>query len=223
MNSNLYILLTALCIVLTIALFETTHIDLRVQDRLYDPVRGWRIDRHAPLPRLIFYQGPKWILVVIVLGLLACILAPAVSSTTLPMSSNDAAFLLTCIAVIPITAWFIKKETGVHYPCHVERYGGKHPYRTLLESIPRVPGRVRGRGFPAAHCSGAFALMALYFVLPGPARWVGLAIGLAAGWTVGIYQMLKGVHYLSHTVVTMFLSWMIILMLSRAFGIGAAA
>ncbi|MEO7850795.1 MAG: phosphatase PAP2 family protein [Rubrivivax sp.] len=221
MNSDLSILLTGLCIVLTIALFEKTHIDLRVQDRFYDPVRGWRIDRDAPMPRLIFYQGPKWVLVAIVIGLLGCILAPADWSARMPLSRNDAAFLLSCIAVIPITAWFIKSQTGVLYPCYIDRYGGEQPYRTLLESIPKVAGRVRGRGFPAAHSSGAFALMALYFVMPGPSRWIGLAVGLAAGWTVGTYQMLKGVHYLSHTIVTMFLSWMIILMLSRAFGVGS--
>lgn len=223
MNTNIHILLTGLCIVLTVVFFEKTHIDLRVQDRLYDPVRGWRIDRNAPIPRLIFYQAPKWILVVFVLGLLGCIFAPQAWAITMPLAPKDAAFLMTCIAVTPITAWFIKKQTGVIYPCHVQRYGGEHPYRTLLESIPRVAGRVRGRGFPAAHCSGAFALMALYFVMPGQARWIGLAVGLAAGWTVGTYQMLKGVHYLSHTIVTMFLSWMIILMLSRAFGIGSLA
>jgi membrane-associated PAP2 superfamily phosphatase len=128
--------------------------------------------------------------------------------------------MLACVVVIPITAWFLKKITGVLYPCYVDRYGGTEPYRTLLESIPRVAGRVRGRGFPAAHCSGAFALMALYFVLPGPARWLGLGLGFVAGWTVGIYQMLKGVHYLSHTIVTMFLAWMVILIVSRVFAVG---
>jgi membrane-associated PAP2 superfamily phosphatase len=220
MNSNLAILLTALCIVLTIALFEMTRIDLLVQDRFYDPVRGWRIDKKAPVPRLIFYQGPKWIMVLIVVGLLVCLLAPASYAAHMPLAPIQAGFLMTCIVVAPITAWFIKKMTGVLYPCYIERYGGKQPYRTLLESIPRVPGRVRGRGFPAAHCSGAFALMSLYFVMPEPTRWMGLAFGLAAGWIVGLYQMLKGVHYLSHTIVTMFLVWLIILVLSRAFGVG---
>jgi membrane-associated PAP2 superfamily phosphatase len=219
MNDNLDILLTGLCIALTIALFETTQIDLRVQDRFYDPVRGWRIDRDARMPRLIFYQSPKVILGVFIIGLLVCIIAPAAISAHLPLSRKDAGFLLTCVVVTPITAWFLKKMTGVLYPCYVDRYGGKEPYRTLLESIPRVAGRVRGRGFPAAHCSGAFALMALYFVMPGPARWLGLGVGLAAGWIVGTYQMLKGVHYLSHTIVTMFLAWAIILIVSRVFGV----
>jgi membrane-associated PAP2 superfamily phosphatase len=220
MNSNLAIVLTALCIVLTIAVFELTQIDLQVQDRFYDPVRGWLIDKNAPVPRLIFYQGPKWIMVAFAAVLLASMLAPAPYAPHMPLQPIQAGFLMTCIVVAPITAWFIKKMTGVLYPCYIQRYGGKQPYRSLLESIPRVPGRVRGRGFPAAHCSGAFALMALYFVLPEDTRWMGLAFGLAAGWIVGLYQMMKGVHYLSHTIVTMFLAWLIILLLSRAFGLG---
>jgi membrane-associated PAP2 superfamily phosphatase len=201
-------------------LSEVVHFDLYVQDRLYDPARGWLVDRNAKGSRFIFYELPKWILCVIFLGLLACIVAPALYSAPLPLSPREAGFLMACIIVLPITAWYLKRITGVLYPCHVVRYGGKNPYRTLLQSIPKVAGRVRGRGFPAAHCSGAFALMALYFVMPEQTRWIGLALGLVAGWTVGIYQMLKGVHYLSHTVVTMFMAWMIILILSRAFGMG---
>lgn len=212
-NSNLSILASFLCVVLTIVIFEKTPIDLRVQDRFYHPVRGWRIDAQAPMPRLIFYQGPKWVLVAFVLGLVACMLVPG-----LPLDARQAGFLITCIVVAPITAWFIKRQTGVLYPCYVDRYGGTEPYRTLFESIPRVPGRVRGRGFPAAHCSGAFALMSLYFVMPPHLQWAGLAFGMATGWIVGIYQMLKGVHYLSHTIVTMFLVWTIILVLSRLYG-----
>lgn len=221
-NGNLSILLGLLCVVLTIVVFEKTSIDLRVQDLFYDPVRGWAVDARAPLSRLVFYQGPKWVLVVFVAGLALCIAAPEAWARRLPLTPIQAGFVLTCIVVAPITAWFIKRHTGVLYPCYVQRYGGTEPYRTLLESIPRVPGRVRGRGFPAAHCSGAFALMSLYFVMPGPLRWVGLALGLVAGWVVGLYQMLKGVHYLSHTIVTMFLVGTIILALSRAFGLGGA-
>ena len=221
-NGNLSILLSFLCVVLTIVVFEKTTIDLRVQDLFYDPVRGWAVDAQAPLSRMVFYQGPKWVLVVFVAGLALCIAAPEALAGRLPLTPLQAGFVLTCIVVAPITAWFIKRHTGVLYPCYVQRYGGTEPYRTLLESIPRVPGRVRGRGFPAAHCSGAFALMSLYFVMPGSLRWVGLALGLVAGWVVGLYQMLKGVHYLSHTIVTMFLVWTIILALSRAFGPGGA-
>jgi membrane-associated PAP2 superfamily phosphatase len=53
--------------------------------------------------------------------------------------------------------------------------------------------------------------MVLYFLLPERQRMWGLALGLAAGWSLGTYQMLKGAHFLGHTVASMFFSWLVIL------------
>lgn len=223
MNGNRAILTTGLLLLLTLAVFETTSLDLLVQDHLYDPVRGWCVDRNAPLPKLIFYDAPKVVIGVIGAVLLVCLAVPASKSAKLPFSRREAAFLLVCIGLIPLTAGVLKKTTGVFGPWKIARYGGEQPYRTLFEAIPHVAGQERGRGFPAAHCSGAFALMGLYFVAKGrTARRAGLACGLAAGWTVGVYQMLKGAHYLSHTVVTMIVAWLMVQLLARAFGLGGA-
>ena len=221
MNGNRALLITGLLLVLTLAVFETTSLDLLVQDRLYDPVRGWCVDRDAPLPRLIFYDGPKVIVGVIGAFLFLCVAVPASKSAKFPFSRREAVFLIVCLGLIPLTAGTLKKTTGVFGPWKIARYGGEQPYRKLFEAIPHVPGRERGRGFPAAHCSGAFALMGLYFVgKTRTARWSGLALGLAAGWIVGVYQLLKGAHYLSHTIVTMLLAWLIVQLLARAFGLG---
>jgi len=224
MNGKRAILITGLLLVLTLAVFETTSLDLLVQDRLYDPADGWCIDRDSPLPKMIFYDGPKVVIGVIGAFLLLCVAVPASKSAKLPFSRREAAFLLVCIGLIPLTAGVLKKTTGVFGPWKIARYGGEQPYRTLFQAIPHVPGRARGRGFPAAHCSGAFALMGLYFVGKGrTARWLGLSCGLAAGWIVGIYQTLKGAHYLSHTVVTMIVAWLIVQLVARAFGVGGTA
>ncbi len=221
MNGNRSIVMTGLFLALTLVVFETTSLDLRVQDRLYDPVRGWCISRDATVPKLVFYEGPKLVIGMIGAFLVVNLVVPASKAPRLPLSRREAAFLLVCIGIIPLTAGVLKNTTGVFSPWRVARYGGEHAYRTLLESIPFVPGQARGRGFPAAHCSGAFALMGLYFVAKSPmARRAGLACGLAAGWTVGAYQMLKGAHYLSHTVVTMILAWLMVQLLARAFGLG---
>ncbi len=223
MNGNRAILTTGLLLLLTLAVFETTSLDLLVQDHLYDPVRGWCVDCNAPLPKLIFYDAPKVVIGVIGAVLLVCLAVPASKSAKLTFSRREAAFLLVCIGLIPLTAGVLKKTTGVFGPWKIARYGGEQPYRTLFEAIPHVAGQERGRGFPAAHCSGAFALMGLYFVAKGrTARRAGLACGLAAGWTVGVYQMLKGAHYLSHTVVTMIVAWLMVQLLARAFGLGGA-
>ena len=47
-------------------------------------------------------------------------------------------------------------------------------------------------------------------------RWAGLGAGLIAGWGMGFYQMLRGQHFLSHTLFTMIGAWMIILLVTWA-------
>lgn len=44
-------------------------------------------------------------------------------------------------------------------------------------------------------------------------RWrVGaITLGLGLGWWMGGYQMLKGAHYLSHTVTTMLVAWLVVI------------
>jgi membrane-associated PAP2 superfamily phosphatase len=38
---------------------------------------------------------------------------------------------------------------------------------------------------------------------------------MALAWSMGTYKMLIGDHFLSHTIVTMLLSWLIILMVAK--------
>ena len=43
-------------------------------------------------------------------------------------------------------------------------------------------------------------------------RWrnAAVALGLGLGCWMGIYQMLKGAHYLSHTVTTLLVAWLVV-------------
>lgn len=45
-------------------------------------------------------------------------------------------------------------------------------------------------------------------------KWIGLMTGLTLGWIAGSYQILRGEHFISHTIVAMFIAWIIILSLS---------
>jgi len=76
----------------------------------------------------------------------------------------------------------------------------------------------RGRCFPAGHASGGYALFSLAGLATSRrGRWIGVSIGLVVGGAMGGYQMLKGAHYLSHTVVTVFVCWIVFLLLRRLF------
>ncbi len=69
-----------------------------------------------------------------------------------------------------------------------------------------------GHCFPAGHASTGFAFVGGYFALrqqlPHLAR-VWLAAALAVGFALGAVQQLRGAHFMSHTLWTAWLCWMV--------------
>jgi len=202
----------------TFALFEFTSLDLWVQDRCYDfAARRWLVDGQAPLPRALFYEGPKAALIVLGVLLLALALAPARwrAALRLPASADRRALLVVVatLATGPALIGIGKSVTNVFCPSEVVRYGGDVPYVRLIECYPpgQQPAR-RGHCFPAGHASGGFALASLAGLARSRRGQLGgLAAGVALGGAMGLYQMLKGAHYLSHTLVTALVAWLVFL------------
>jgi membrane-associated PAP2 superfamily phosphatase len=202
-------------------LFEITGIDLWVQDHCYNfNTGGWLVDARAALPRLLFYTGPKALIWALGIGLLVLACAPARWRERMPwrgLARRDLWVVIATLATAPALIATSKATTNVFTPDAIRRYGGFAPYVKVMESYPSNdrPTR-RGRGFPAGHASGGFALMALAG-LAGTRRGrrIGLAIGLGLGTMMGVYQMLKGVHYLSHTLITALFCWIVFLAYRR--------
>ncbi len=204
-----------LLLAVVVVVFEVTDWDLRLQDHFYDfGARRWRIDSEAPVPRLLFYTGPKALL--ILGGIIALVLAvgPARWRAAWQVPAlggrRDLLVIFATLATGPALIGFGKSVTDVFCPSDIRRYGGDAPHVTLCGSYPEGDHPERaGRCFPAGHASGGFAL----FALAGLARTrrgraLGLALGLLAGGLMGGYQMLKGAHYLSHTLFTLiFMGW----------------
>jgi membrane-associated PAP2 superfamily phosphatase len=202
-------------------LFEMTDIDLWVQDHCYNFSTGaWLVNAKAPVPRLLFYTGPKALIWAFAIGLLILASLPTRWHNRLPFPPwprRNVWIVLATLATAPALVATSKATTNVFTPDAIRRYGGYAPYVKVLESYPDNdrPKR-RGRGFPAGHASGGFALMALAG-LAGTRRGrrIGLSIGLGVGSMMGTYQMLKGVHYLSHTLITALVCWIVFLAYRR--------
>ncbi|HEY0947168.1 MAG TPA: phosphatase PAP2 family protein [Opitutaceae bacterium] len=207
-------------------LFEWSDVDLALQDRFFDfATQRWLVDGRAPVPRWWFYTAPKIVLAVSGAGLLVIALGAASWRRWCRGSSGSGRReLLVVVATLasgPALIGIGKAVTNVFCPSEIRRYGGDVAYVPLCGTFPEGdrPAR-RGRCFPAGHASGGFALLSL----AGLARtrrgqaW-GVAAGLAAGWTMGLYQMFKGAHYLSHTLVTMLVVWLVFLAWRRIFGL----
>jgi len=200
------------------ALFEFTGVDLAVQDLLFDSdTRRWLVDATNPLGRLVFYDGPKALIILTAVGVLTLALGPAAWRTRLGFARRDLWVALLTLVTVPSLAGLGKSTTNTFCPSEIRRYGGDVPYVKVCEPYPAddLPAR-KGRCFPAGHASGGFALLGLMW-LRRTRGWklAGLAVGLGTGWWMGGYQMAKGAHYLSHTVVTMLLAWIVLLLWRR--------
>ena len=190
---------------LLLAFAELTHLDLWLQDHFFNYQTGqWIVDKDAPFPKWLFYRGPKYALIAYGVALLWASLRKAAW-----LERREAIYLLLCLALVPILIAVAKNSTGVCCPSEIVRYGGHELYRTLFQSIRAATDC---HCFPAGHSSGGFALLSVGFL-----RRRYLWIGLAAGWGMGLYQMFKGAHYLSHTLATMILAWILVQAIAFAF------
>ena len=62
----------------------------------------------------------------------------------------------------------------------------------------------KGQCFPAGHAITGFALMILFFALEKKShKYIGLFLAIGLGWTLGFYQMAKGVHFFGHNLISM--------------------
>lgn len=195
--------------------FETSDLDFWLQDFLYSPDRReWLVSKQAEVPRVLFYHAPKVALILFAVWLLFSLIVPRswkIRRWLSARSSRELIYLLICLGLFPAAINGIKKVSGIHCPSELSRYGGEHAYRKLFAARPKDRGEP-GRCFPAGHASGGFALLGLYFAARNErAKKAGLVLGLGAGWLMGFYQMLVGAHFLSHTVTTMILAWILTL------------
>lgn len=201
-----------------LALFEFTNVDLALQDHFYDfAQQRWIVDGNEPVGRAVFYNIPKLGVIVTGVGLLVLALGPGRWRERLRLDRRGLWVAVATIATVPALAGLGKNFTNVFCPSEVRRYGGSVPYVKLCEPYPGDDRPTqKGHCFPAGHASGGFALLALAWLRPSRRmRGVALALGLGLGWYMGTYQMLKGAHYLSHTVTTMLLAWIVALLWRR--------
>lgn len=214
------------CLAVALAVFELTHVDLWLQDHFYSPeANRWVVDQKNPVGRAFFYTGPKVLIILTGVSVLVLAVGPARWRTRWSLDRRGLWLGFLVMALVPILAGLGKKYTNIFCPSEIRRYGGDVPYVRLCEPYPEDdrPAR-RGGCFPAGHASGGFALLGLLAVRP-TRRWRrgAIMLGLAFGWVMGGYQMLKGAHYLSHTVTTMLVAWIVVLLCARALKLGPQA
>lgn len=205
---NKTVVLTSLLLCACLVLFETTGLDLLIQDRFFDFNTGlWLVDQNQPVLKWLLYDGFKQVLIALVLGLFFILVFFRHRPFLQPWRQG---LIIVCLSavIVPVTVASLKAITNVPCPKHLEHYGGTYPHVTVFSSYPddfRQQKRIKC--FPAGHASGAFSLLSLYFLFRRRHhRIIAVVTVVTLGWLTGGYKMLIGDHFMSHTLVTLLLA-----------------
>jgi membrane-associated PAP2 superfamily phosphatase len=194
---------------LWVLIFEFTNLDLWCSDIFFDFNKSKFYWRDAWWAGKGIHQGGLYAIETIVIVSLIFLAFSFLTKINRWINlQRTLLFLLLSMAIGPGTVGLLKTVTHIHYPLYIERYGGFVPYKKLFESRP--VDIKKSRGFPAAHASGGYSLMALYFIYyKRRQRWayLGLALGLSVGTLFAFGQQVRGLHFASHNVWSAAICW----------------
>lgn len=218
MASTKNIFITFTLLVFSILFFGLSGFDIYLQDMFYDfGEKHWILSPNVEPYKFIFYDGIKKLLILIsVLFLFS--LAFYKVSTLVKKSRRGILVVVLAAIMVPSITGLLKSNTNMPCPRDVIEYGGLYPETKVWENYP---DEVLSRGhqlkcWPAGHASGGFALLSLAFLFKKRKdQYFTIGVALVIGWTMGIYKMIIGDHFFSHTFITMVLAWLIILIIAR--------
>lgn len=214
---NRQIVLTVITLIFTVVFFDLTGLDIWVQDYFYNvATHHWIIDRDNQVLKFVFYSGIKKLFIVFVLSLVVALVFFRKSEW---VKKYKKGLLVVCIsaAAVTLTIGGLKTHTNVPCPKNIKHFGGTFPYVTILGTYPDYFQQTeKMECYPAGHAGGGFALLSLFFLFKRRRnKIIALVSVMALGWTIGLYKMLIGDHFLSHTVVSMLLAWLIVLIVTK--------
>lgn len=187
--------------------FHATRIDKWLIDIYYDPVERSFPLRNNAFMEDVMHSGLKMMVVAIGIAVLGAFILSYVVPQ-LPRQRRRLLWLFFGMAGAALLVSTIKHNSTMHCPWDLAEYGGYAPFHELFD---RLPDNISpGHCFPGGHASGGFALLAFYFALRDTNRVAArlcLAGALTLGTIMGWAQMMRGAHFLSHTVWSAWVEW----------------
>jgi membrane-associated PAP2 superfamily phosphatase len=197
-------LAVTLCALLLLTAWELSALDLPLV-RLYGAADGFRW-RDAWLTSTLLHEGGRalgWLVLIWQL-LDALLVKPGPLTPTKRQRYFWLAVAVANIVLVPA----LKRVNLTSCPWELSEFGGLAHYvpHWLLGVYDGGPGHC----FPSGHAIAAFGFFGLYFLWrpyrPTLAR-VMLGLVLIAGALFGWAQMMRGAHYLSHTLWSGLICW----------------
>ncbi|WP_434638261.1 phosphatase PAP2 family protein [Sulfurimonas sp. NW7] len=218
MNINQQLVVTFILLLFSIIFFGISDVDLRLQDQFFDfTTHKWILFWGEQPYKFIFYDGIKKLLIAFAVSLLLALVFFRKTKLVNDYKRGMIIVILSAIFV-PLIASSIKGETNMPCPKDEVRYGGVYPRTAVWQNYTDEfkLHHHKSKCWPAGHASGGFALLSLIFLFHKRRnKIIASAVALTIGWSMGLYKMVIGDHFFSHTVITMILAWLIILLIAK--------
>ena len=204
----------AIAAIIFLAYWPPIHaVDMRIETYFFDRATGqWLLPPQARDNFYwLLYRGPKLALAVSGGAAFVWLCLQAVRRRWRPRHTQYA-LGLAVVALVPLISGLLKAVTGVSCPAQETIFAGPYPHADMLMRLAdNLPDNEHLRCWPAGHASAGFALLGLRLAAPPLLRsaFIYTMPGVAAGWVLGLYQMARGQHYLSHTFATMAIALLI--------------
>ena len=194
-----------------------TDVDLMVADLLFDRTTNAFPWRDAWLTTTFGHGILKTVALVFAAFVLTVTVADAImpqAAALKPLNRLRLRIVAWSAVLVPAAISLLKQASDAHCPWDLVRYGGTQPYVRLLEALP--PGILPGRCMPAGHASSALWCVSLVVLsLPGHMgrAYLAWSLALVPGLMLGWMQQMRGAHFLTHTLWSVWIACSILLAL----------
>ncbi|KRB67781.1 phosphatase PAP2 family protein [Noviherbaspirillum sp. Root189] len=209
-------LLLSACALLYIGRF--TDIDLRLADAVFDVGANdfpWR--ENWFFASFMHHEMKAMCMGVGMVPVVSLIADSVLGNTLFDEELRRRLLIVVASAIlIPLTISTMKGMSVHHCPWSLQRYGGFAPYLRILADAP--PTVSNGHCFPAGHASSGLwiASVAVFWLPRSPQKaLIAFVLGLLPGLALGLAQQIRGAHFLTHTLWSVWITALIILILSK--------
>ncbi len=212
-------LLLAIAGLALLSIFNGNRLDLLLADPWYDQVNHLWPERNAWWSKILIHS---WFKGVLILAALACLWT---TWRHRKLADHRRWRLVAASAiVVPLMISLWKRTSPLHCPWDVDRYGGFAPYFDLLSSLSSNIAKA-GHCFPAGFVSTSGWLLAFALLRYPENRRFSWGAGLGAGALclgLGFVQQMRGAHFLSHVLWSIWISWALVVALHALLGVWRA-
>lgn len=205
--SILEFLIPAIVSLVLMVFFHETGIDEKLSSHFF--IKNEWIYRDNFFLEKILHKGGVLFSSAILVGLIIYFFSLLIKKTSDKKRINYIGFIIISTLITIISIFFFKRWSTLPCPWNSTIYGGGTIRPTIWQMFSlNFPN---AHCFPGGHSSAGYSLLSIYFghlCIYGKRNYMSLLPGVLLGVIFGITQQMRGAHYLSHDMGTIFVSIM---------------